>query len=192
RIRAAHDRREHASGQKRKAAVWYLRYLQRQRSGLNRRRARPASARSRGRGPDCRNRAARLPRERTPPRRPGRLRKSPLPGADAAETASLWHAFSPSEKSKDRPQQLDLSAAAPDCVQFFQAMDAPKQEDAPKPENDRLAMLTQFLEQNPSDAFARYGLAMELNKLGRIEAALEQFNKLVELHPDYTNGYFMA
>ena len=53
-------------------------------------------------------------------------------------------------------------------------------------------MLTQFLEQNPSDAFARYGLAMELNKLGRIEAALEQFNKLVELHPDYTNGYFMA
>ena len=53
-------------------------------------------------------------------------------------------------------------------------------------------MLTQFLEQNPGDAFARYGLAMEYSKLGRIEPALEQFSKLLELHPDYTNGYFMA
>jgi len=53
-------------------------------------------------------------------------------------------------------------------------------------------MLTKFLEQNPSDAFARYGLAMEYSKLGQIQAALQQFNKLLELHPDYTNGYFMA
>src|SRR5260370_35727551 len=57
---------------------------------------------------------------------------------------------------------------------------------------NRLSMLTQFLEQNPGDAFARYGLAMEYSKLGQLEPALEQFSKLLELHPDYTNGYFMA
>jgi tetratricopeptide (TPR) repeat protein len=64
--------------------------------------------------------------------------------------------------------------------------------DAHKPETDRLTTLAQFLEQNPSDAFARYGLAMEYSRLGQIETALEQFKKLLELHPDYTNGYFMA
>jgi tetratricopeptide (TPR) repeat protein len=63
---------------------------------------------------------------------------------------------------------------------------------ANKNESNRLAMLADFLEKNPSDAFARYGLAMEHSRLGQTEAALEQFNKLLELHPDYTNGYFMA
>jgi tetratricopeptide (TPR) repeat protein len=53
-------------------------------------------------------------------------------------------------------------------------------------------MLTQFLEQNPGDAFARYGLAMEYSNAGQTEQALAEFNKLLELHPDYTNGYFMA
>src|SRR5215470_45592 len=59
-------------------------------------------------------------------------------------------------------------------------------------EPNRLEMLSQFLEQNPNDAFARYGLALEYSRLGQIETALQQFNKLLELHPDYTNGYFMA
>ena len=59
-------------------------------------------------------------------------------------------------------------------------------------DTNRLEMLTQFLEKNPSDAFARYGLAMEHSRLGQMEAALQQFRKLLELHPDYTNGYFMA
>ncbi len=53
-------------------------------------------------------------------------------------------------------------------------------------------MLAQFLEQNPNDAFARYGLAMEYSKAGETEQALSEFNKLLEMHPDYTNGYFMA
>jgi tetratricopeptide (TPR) repeat protein len=56
----------------------------------------------------------------------------------------------------------------------------------------RLEMLTQFLEQNPNDAFARYGLAMEYSNQGQVDTALQQFHKLLELHPDYTNGYFMA
>ena len=59
-------------------------------------------------------------------------------------------------------------------------------------EPSRLQMLAQFLEQNPGDAFARYGLAMEYSKAGQTEQALAEFNKLLELHPDYTNGYFMA
>jgi tetratricopeptide (TPR) repeat protein len=60
------------------------------------------------------------------------------------------------------------------------------------PDPSRLEMLTQFLEQNPSDAFARYGLAMEYSNAGQTEQALAEFKKLLEMHPDYTNGYFMA
>jgi hypothetical protein len=59
-------------------------------------------------------------------------------------------------------------------------------------EPNRLETLQQFLEQNPNDAFARYGLAMEYSKAGHTETALQQFAKLLELHPDYTSGYFMA
>ncbi|HZE81727.1 MAG TPA: tetratricopeptide repeat protein [Candidatus Polarisedimenticolia bacterium] len=59
-------------------------------------------------------------------------------------------------------------------------------------EPTRLQMLAQFLEQNPGDAFARYGLAMEYSKVGQTEQALAEFQRLLELHPDYTNGYFMA
>src|SRR5260221_11395783 len=59
-------------------------------------------------------------------------------------------------------------------------------------EPSRLQMLTEFLQQNPSDAFARYGLDMEHSKAGQTEQALAEFKRLLELHPDYTNGYFMA
>jgi Tfp pilus assembly protein PilF len=59
-------------------------------------------------------------------------------------------------------------------------------------EINRLQMLTEFLEQNPGDAFARYGLAMEYSKTGNTAQALAEFHKLLEMHPDYTNGYFMA
>ena|SRR5437660_1936050 len=58
--------------------------------------------------------------------------------------------------------------------------------------DDRLQMLTQFLDQHPGDAFARYGLAMEYSRLGDLDNAMQQFNRLLELHPDYSNGYFMA
>ena len=57
---------------------------------------------------------------------------------------------------------------------------------------DRIAVLTEILAGNPADAFARYGLAMEHSKAGQTEAALVEFAKLLEQHPDYTAGYFMA
>jgi predicted Zn-dependent protease len=53
-------------------------------------------------------------------------------------------------------------------------------------------MLIEVLTQNPNDAFARYGLAMEYAKAGNVERALEEFGKLLSAHPDYTAGYFMA
>jgi predicted Zn-dependent protease len=57
---------------------------------------------------------------------------------------------------------------------------------------DRVAELSQILSHNPNDAFARYGLAMELAKTGEVEPALQEFGKLLSAHPDYTAGYFMA
>lgn len=57
---------------------------------------------------------------------------------------------------------------------------------------DRIAALNEVLTENPNDAFARYGLAMEYSKLGEVERALEEFGKLLSAHPDYTVGYFMA
>jgi predicted Zn-dependent protease len=57
---------------------------------------------------------------------------------------------------------------------------------------DRIAMLNGILEQNPSDAFARYGLALEFSNAGNVGAALTEFQKLLTAHPDYTAGYFMA
>jgi tetratricopeptide (TPR) repeat protein len=58
--------------------------------------------------------------------------------------------------------------------------------------DERFQMLSQILRENPNDAFARYGLAMEYSNRGDSELALGEFNKLLELHPDYAPGYFMA
>jgi predicted Zn-dependent protease len=57
---------------------------------------------------------------------------------------------------------------------------------------DRVAMLTEILSQNPNDAFARYGLALEYSNGGDVNRAMEEFTKLLSAHPDYTAGYFMA
>lgn len=57
---------------------------------------------------------------------------------------------------------------------------------------DRIAALNEVLTENPKDAFARYGLAMEYSKQGDFDRALAEFAILLENHPDYTAGYFMA
>ncbi len=57
---------------------------------------------------------------------------------------------------------------------------------------DRIAMLQEVLAQNPTDAFARYGLAMEYANRGQTETSLVEFSKLLEANPDYTAGYQMA
>ena len=44
--------------------------------------------------------------------------------------------------------------------------------------------------QNPTDAFARYGLAMEYVNSGALEQAVEEFRTLLEHNPNYAAGYF--
>jgi len=51
-------------------------------------------------------------------------------------------------------------------------------------------MLEEFLAANPTDAFARYGLALECVNSGENAAAEDQFRQLLSTHPDYLYGYF--
>jgi len=44
--------------------------------------------------------------------------------------------------------------------------------------------------QNPADAFARYGLAMELANTGQLEGAVAEFRVLLEHNPNYAAAYF--
>ena len=56
----------------------------------------------------------------------------------------------------------------------------------------RIQQLEQLLAEHPTDPFTRYGLALEYANSGQTEAALQQFAKLLEQHPDYIAGYQMA
>jgi Flp pilus assembly protein TadD len=55
---------------------------------------------------------------------------------------------------------------------------------------NRLEILQQMVERNPSDSFARYGLATELRNSGDLEAAVREFRALVALNPDYSAAYY--
>jgi Tfp pilus assembly protein PilF len=57
---------------------------------------------------------------------------------------------------------------------------------------DKLAMLTQILAEHPTDAFARYGLAMELVAQSRIPEALAEFDTCIAHNPDYVPAYQMS
>jgi predicted Zn-dependent protease len=57
---------------------------------------------------------------------------------------------------------------------------------------DRIAALNEILAQNPTDSFARYGLAMEYSNQGDFDRSLAEFSTLLKGSPDYTAGYFMA
>lgn len=57
---------------------------------------------------------------------------------------------------------------------------------------DRIALLTQVLEQNPADAFARYGLAMAHAAEGHTDQALAEFSNLLQHNPDYVPAYQMS
>lgn len=51
-------------------------------------------------------------------------------------------------------------------------------------------MLEQFVEKNPTDAFARYGLAMECVNEGDLAAAEANFKQLVANHPEYVAAHY--
>ena len=58
-------------------------------------------------------------------------------------------------------------------------------------EKSRVEMLEEFVRAKPDDAFTRYGLAMELRKLGRNEDAVKEFQTLVEKQESYVPAYLM-
>jgi thioredoxin-like negative regulator of GroEL len=54
----------------------------------------------------------------------------------------------------------------------------------------RRQMLEEFVAAKPTDAFARYGLAMECANSGDAAAADEHFKALISAQPDYVAAYF--
>ena len=57
-------------------------------------------------------------------------------------------------------------------------------------QKSRREILEQFVAAKPTDAFARYGLALECAKTGEDDAANENFKKLLETNPNYVAGYY--
>ena len=57
---------------------------------------------------------------------------------------------------------------------------------------DRVAMLKAILDDNPNDAFARYGLAMEYANTGDTATALAEYEKIVAMDPNYVPAYQMG
>ena len=57
---------------------------------------------------------------------------------------------------------------------------------------DKIAALTEILTQNPTDAFARYGLAMALAADNRSDDALREYATITEHTPDYVPAWQMS
>jgi Flp pilus assembly protein TadD len=57
---------------------------------------------------------------------------------------------------------------------------------------DRIAALKSILAQNPAEALARYGLAMEYVKAGDLETAVKEFRELTALKADHAYAFFQT
>lgn len=57
---------------------------------------------------------------------------------------------------------------------------------------DRIEVLKGMIAQDPGNAFARYGLAMEYFRTERLEDAAAEFETLMNSHPDYAASYYHA
>ena len=57
---------------------------------------------------------------------------------------------------------------------------------------DKIAALTDILAQNPTDPFARYGLAMALAAEGRNDDALREYATINQHTPDYVPAWQMS
>ena len=57
---------------------------------------------------------------------------------------------------------------------------------------ERLQFLRESIRAKPADTFARYALALELTRSGESTEALEQFEYLMQNHPDYSPTYYQA
>ncbi len=56
--------------------------------------------------------------------------------------------------------------------------------------NNRVDILRGMVASNPNDSFARYGLAMEFVKSGRMQEAVDEFDQLLAANPKYPAAYF--
>jgi tetratricopeptide (TPR) repeat protein len=56
--------------------------------------------------------------------------------------------------------------------------------------DSRLDLLKNMVAQNPTDSFARYGLAMECARTGNLEQAMEEYRGLLAVNPDYAAAYY--
>jgi Tfp pilus assembly protein PilF len=57
------------------------------------------------------------------------------------------------------------------------------------PQN-RIEVLRNMVQQDPSNAFARYGLAMEYVNTGALADAMDEFRELLHTDPNYAAAYF--
>lgn len=57
-------------------------------------------------------------------------------------------------------------------------------------ENSRLEVLKGMVAQNPSDTFARYGLAQEYARLGDLEQSVAEYRGLLAVNPNYSAAYY--
>ncbi len=57
-------------------------------------------------------------------------------------------------------------------------------------EPTRIEILNQLLTDNPSNTFARYGLAMEYVKAGAIDRAMAEFDAVLAIDPAYAAAYY--
>jgi tetratricopeptide (TPR) repeat protein len=55
--------------------------------------------------------------------------------------------------------------------------------------SERLEKLRALLARDPSNSFTRYGIAMELKSLGRLQEAIEVFRELIQDDPEYVMAY---
>lgn len=56
--------------------------------------------------------------------------------------------------------------------------------------SDRIEALQAMLAQDGANTFARYGLAMEYVKAGRLEDAAQEFQAVISANPAYVAAYY--
>src|SRR5215831_6054905 len=56
--------------------------------------------------------------------------------------------------------------------------------------SNRLEILKTMVDQNPSDTFALYGLAMELANSGNLEEAVRRYRALLQNNESYAAAYY--
>ncbi|MDD5544904.1 MAG: tetratricopeptide repeat protein [Acidobacteriia bacterium] len=56
----------------------------------------------------------------------------------------------------------------------------------------RLESFEEIVQSSPTDSFAHYALALEYEKVGRADEAINTFRKLLGFNPDYVPAYQMC